>query len=104
MTESSQTNYLFLLVRPSAALRREAAGRLSELGARVIAQYGAVALEASATAPQAEAALETGLFAARLSGAMLSENMKQLDEAQRQAVAQWNTRFTSSYRHLTKDL
>jgi hypothetical protein len=104
MTKSSQAKYLFLLVRPSAALRREAADRLRELGARVIAQHGAVALEASASAQQAKAALESGFFAARLSKAMSRENMEQLDEAQRKVVSQWNTRFTKSYRELAKDL
>ena len=67
MTKAAQSTYLFLLVRQSVALRREAAERLRSLGARVVAQYGAVAIEASATVQQADAAMEAGFFAARLS-------------------------------------
>jgi PLAT/LH2 domain len=103
MSKSPQTTYLFLLVRSSAILRREAAGRLRELGLRVVAQYGTVAIEALASSDEADAALETGLFSARLSGAMLAENMKNLSDEQRSVVAQWNTRFTPRYRRLVKD-
>lgn len=95
--------YLFLLARPSIAARREAAKRLRELGMTVVAQFGGVGIEAVATADQAAAASELGLFSTRLKGPMAEENLRRLTEQQRPVVTQWNTRFTASYRRLRKD-
>jgi hypothetical protein len=103
MEKSSRTPYLFLLRRPSAAGRREAAERLRGLGLKVVAQYGEVAVEAHATPDQAEAAAESGMFAAQLRGAMTTENMQKLSEEQRLYVEQWNARFSAGFRRLKKD-
>jgi PLAT/LH2 domain len=99
----SSKPYLFLLARPSLAVRQEAAQRLRESGLKVVAQYGSVALEALATAPQARTAEELGLFSASLSGPMKDMHFERLNEEQRVVVRQWNTRFTDSYRKLKQD-
>ena len=107
MTEPTSTQnpqpYLFLLTQPSPAVRREAANRLREMGLRVVAQYGRVAIEAIATPDEAQAAQDLGLFGVTLSGSMKEQHFQRLTEEQRQVVRQWNTRFTTGYRNLTKD-
>ena len=103
MAAPERTAYLFLLRRPSAAARREAASRLRELGAQVVAQYGTVALEALVTAQQAEELAESGLFLARLRGPMSKEHLDRLSEEQRRVVALWNARSAAGFRRLGKD-
>ncbi|MGY2033398.1 PLAT/LH2 domain-containing protein [Nocardia gipuzkoensis] len=103
MTDQRKAPYLFLLARPSAAARREAVAKLRELGATVVAQFPQVAVEALATAVQAEAIAQLGMFSAQLKGPMKQEHLEALDERQRDVVSQWNTRFTSDYRQLRKD-
>lgn len=103
MNKASDASYLFLLARPSVEARHEAASRLRELGMRVTAQYGNIALEGLGTADQLRKARETGLFSASLSGKVLKEHLEKLTDEQRKIVDQWNTRFTPSYRNLAKD-
>ena len=103
MTRPESTAYLFLLERPSLATRREAAKRLRELGMTVVAQFGAVALEALVTKDQLQAADELGLFAARLKGPMTAEHLEKLSDEQRLIVDQWNSRFSAEYRKLEDD-
>ncbi|MGH2491012.1 MAG: PLAT/LH2 domain-containing protein [Candidatus Limnocylindria bacterium] len=103
MTQPKQP-YLFVLLKPSTAVRREAATRLRELGLRVVAQYGEGAIEALATGREAQSAQDLGLFAAVLKGPMKAEHEEGLTEDQRRTIAQWNTRFTLGYRDLRKDL
>jgi hypothetical protein len=98
-----RTEYLFLLRRPSVAARREAANRLRETGAQVLAQYGTVALEARVTPPQAAALAETGLFLAQLKGPMSKEHLDRLSEEQRRVVSLWNARTAAGFRRLEKD-
>jgi len=100
----ARRSYLFLLLKPSTAVRREAAARLRELGLRVVAQYGEGALEALASAREAESAQDLGLFAAVLKEPMKAEHQADLTEDQRRTIAQWNARFTPGYRELRKDL
>ena len=104
MPERSKHAYLFLLERPSIDGRRAAAERLREIGMRVIAQFGSVAIEAEATEDQAAAAHDLGLFSAQLKGPMAREHLEKLNDEQRQVIGVWNTRFTPAYRKLTKDL
>ena len=104
MPERPKHAYLFLLERPSVDGRRAAAERLREIGMRVIAQFGTVAIEAEATEDQAAAAHDLGLFAAQLKGPMAREHLEKLNDEQRQVIGVWNTRFTPAYRKLTKDL
>lgn len=104
-SKSSQSPrpHLFLLADPSRAVRREAVNQLREIGLRVLAQYGRVAIEALATPEEAQSARDLGLFTASLSGSMKEQHMERLSEEQLQVVWQWNTRFTTGYRDLTKD-
>ena len=104
MPERPKHAYLFLLERPSVDGRRAAAERLREIGMRVIAQFGTVAIEAEATEDQAAAAHDLGLFSAQLKGPMAREHLDKLNDEQRQVIGVWNTRFTPAYRKLTKDL
>jgi hypothetical protein len=104
MPAKERTPYLFLLARPSMTARREAAKRLRELGATVIAQFGAEAVEGLVTPEQAAAATELGLFSGQLKGAMSREHMARLTDEQRAVVTQWNTRFSRNYRRLKKDM
>lgn len=95
--------YLFLLAQPSAAVRGEAATRLSELGLRVVAQYGRVAVEALASTQQAAAARNLGLFSLVLAGAMKADHFERLTDEQVVVVRQWNVRFTPGYRETVRD-
>ncbi|MGH2386194.1 MAG: PLAT/LH2 domain-containing protein [Candidatus Limnocylindria bacterium] len=104
MPERPKHAYLFLLERPSIDGRRTAAERLRELGMRVIAQFGSVAIEAEATEDQAAAAHDLGIFSAQLKGPMAREHLQKLNDEQRQVIGVWNTRFAPAYRKLTKDL
>ena len=103
MNDRPRSSYLFLLQRRSTAARREAARVLAELGATVVAQYGNVAIEVLATADQADAAADIGLFGGRLKGAMGREQLGQLDDEQRRVVTVWNARFSRGYRRLERD-
>ena len=76
---------------------------MAELGATVVAQYGNVAIEVVATADQADAAADIGLFGGRLKGAMGREQLGQLDDEQRRVVTVWNARFSRGYRRLERD-
>ncbi|NOT46897.1 MAG: hypothetical protein HOP17_04000, partial [Acidobacteria bacterium] len=104
MEKQQKQSYLFLLQRPSSTARYEAAKRLRELGMRVVAQFGDVAIEAFTTDSQLEAAREMGLFSAQLRGPMSKDHLEKLNSDQRSVVQQWNTRFSSGYRKLKKDL
>jgi hypothetical protein len=68
-----------------------------------VAQYGNVAIEVLATADQADAAADIGLFQGRLKGAMGREQLGQLDDEQRRVVTVWNARFSRGYRRLERD-
>src|SRR5215211_2822169 len=96
-TRGERVPYLLLLARPSAAARAEAARSVRDAGHPVVAQYGAVALEALATPDEAAALNELGMFAAVLSGAMKPEHFGRLTDEQRRVVEQWNTRFSRGY-------
>jgi hypothetical protein len=104
MEKQRRRSYLFLLQRPSSTARHEAAKRLRELGMTVVAQFGQVAIEAKATLEQVEAASDLGIFSAQLKGAMSKDHLARLNEEQLRVVQQWNTRFSPSYRRMTKDL
>lgn len=95
--------YLFLLTQPSVEVRRQAAVRLRELGLRVVAQYGRVAVEALASTDRARAARDLGLFTAVLNGAMKDEHLERLTDEQRVVVRQWNVRFGADYREIARD-
>lgn len=97
-------SYLFLLRQPSSAAVRDAARLLRELGTRVVAQFGAVAVEAQATDDQAAAAAALGMFSARLKGPMKAEHLEELTREQRQIVDLWNARFSQGYKKLKDDL
>jgi len=83
---------------------RDAARLLRELGTRVVAQFGAVAVEAQATDDQAAAAAALGMFSARLKGPMKAEHLEELTREQRQIVDLWNARFSQGYKKLKDDL
>jgi hypothetical protein len=95
--------YLLFLAQPSVAVRREAASRLRDLGLRVVAQYGPVAIEVIATPDQAQAAQDLGIFSVTLGRSMQEQHLQRLTDEQGQVAQQWNTRFTSGYRDLVKD-
>ena len=103
MARPQRTAYLFLLQKPSVDARREAARRLSELGATVVAQYGESAVEALVTAEQLRGTDDIELFSARLKGAMSAEHLERLEPDQRATVELWNARFSKGYRKLEKD-
>jgi hypothetical protein len=103
MSPSDRADYLFLLRRPSAAGRREAVRRLREAGAQVLAQYGAVAIEARVTAEQAHELAESGVFLAQLRGPMSREHLDRLSDEQRRVVELWNARSATGFRRLRKD-
>jgi hypothetical protein len=103
MPARDRTAYLFLLRRPSAAARREAANRLREVGAQVVAQYGDGALEALVTPDQARALAESGMFLAQLKGPMSREHLAKLGDEQRRVVELWNARSAAGFRRLGKD-
>ena len=104
MEKQQKTSYLFLLQRPAATARYEAAKRLRELGMTVVAQHGSVALEAIATDDQLSSARDLGIFSAQLKGSMSKDHLAKLNEEQLRVVQQWNTKFTRGYRKLKKDL
>jgi hypothetical protein len=95
--------YLFLLARPSPAVRREAARALGEMGLNVTTQHGSVALVALASAEEAAAAQDLGLFSAVLSGPMKTQHLDRLNDEQRAILRLWNARFTRGYRTLKED-
>jgi hypothetical protein len=103
MRESKESSFLFLLANSALETRRQAAKLLREVGMRVAAQFGNVAVEGLGTRSQAQKARESDLFAASFSGPVLKEHFERLDPDQRAIVEQWNTRFSSSYRELVKD-
>ena len=103
MPNSRKHSFLLILKQPSPEGRRQAADRLRELGLTVVAQYGAVAVEATATGDQADAARELGLFDAVLKGAMAGEHLEKLSEDQRRIAEIWNSRFAAAYKELKRD-
>jgi hypothetical protein len=98
-----RTSYLLLLRNPSPAARQDAVRQLKDLGVVVSAQFGGVAIEVLATADQAEAIANLGMFSARLKGPMKAEHLEKLTPEQRQIVGVWNARFGASYRKLKED-
>src|SRR6266511_900249 len=101
--QRSRSPYLFLLARPSVAVRREAANRLREMGLPVVAQYGGVAVEALATPDEALAAQDLGLFSGVFKSSVSAQHLERLNEEQRRVIEQWNTRFAADYRRLKED-
>jgi hypothetical protein len=99
----SRPPYLFLLARPSPTVRREAANRLREMGLKVVAQYGRVAVEALATPEQARAAHDLGMFSGVFKSSVKRDHLERLTDEQRRVVEQWNTRFSPDYRRLKED-
>jgi hypothetical protein len=93
-----RTSYLLLLRNPSATARQDAVSQLKDLGVTVVAQFGSVAIEVLATADQAEAIANLGMFSARLKGPMKAEHLEKLTPEQRQIVGIWNARFAGNYR------
>jgi hypothetical protein len=104
MTDQLRHPYLFLLSRPSLPARREAARLLRELGLRVAAQYGSVAIEAIGTPDRAEAALASGLFTHSTRNRVKRDHLEKLSSEQRRITEMWNARFTKAFRTLTRDL
>lgn len=98
MKQEQRVPYLFLLQRPSVAVRREAAERLRERGLPVVAQYGQFAIEAQATPSEAEAAFNLGIFSLYTSKQVKNEYLEKMSDEQRRIVRIWNTRFADSYR------
>ena len=103
MADRDSTAYLLLLRRPSTGARQQAATRLRELGAVVVAQYGDVALEALCTPEQAQAVDDLGLFSAKLRGPMSREHLERLDDEQRRIIGMWNARFAAGYQRTKRD-
>ena len=107
MSESTSARvvrpHLLLLAEPSVEQRRRAARYLRDAGARVVAQYGTVAVEVLTTSEHAHAVRTDALFAAVLSGPMGAETLDRLDDEQRAVVEQWNVRFRDDYRRLRKE-
>ena len=101
-SQSEARPQLVLLSKPSRAARRAAVQAVRDVGARVVAQYGEVAIEARLNPKQAESLDAIGLFAARLLGPMGRESFNRLGKEQQLYVRQWNSRFRPDYRELTK--
>lgn len=103
MSQERRPSYLFLLKSPSPDARRDLAGRLRDLGARVVAEYGDIAVEARATEDQAAAAREGAMVAAALRGSMSKENVKRLGSEAKAVIDLWNRRHSQGYRRMRAD-
>ena len=100
---SRRRMYLFLLNRADPEGARLARRYLKELGVRVTSQLQAAALVGLASTDQAEAAAQTGLFAAVSSGRVTLDRKKAGDKALLDAISSWNARHEASFLKLKQD-
>jgi PLAT/LH2 domain len=95
--------YFFLLSKVSIENRRDSYKYLKDLGVRITAQYGDVALVGSCDEKRASTARDTGRFLGVYSREISTANIENLSDVQRNIISIWNYRFSKEYRKVKND-
>ena len=99
----NEQSYLFLLKKPSIESRKKANEYLKELGIRVSAQFGGVAVIGHGPSARIEEAGKSALFYGVYSKEIREIPVRRLTKDQKRVIDQWNFSFSPQYKKVRED-